>query len=348
MSAAGDAMKFRTSLAFFTTLTLLALPFTLIAADGTETLAALKMRYRRTAKIPYPENNPYSKAKAELGKTLFFDPIMSGSKKISCATCHKPNLAWGDGLPHAIGADPKGLLIRSPTLVDVAFSEPLGWDGKFADIESVTFSPITSPSNMNMPEDQLIGRLQAIPGYQHAFKRAFGDKKIDRERVEMALATYERTIVAGRASFDRWIMGDNHAISAQAKRGFVIFNGKAHCADCHSGPSFTDGSFQDIGIGVGEDIGRAKFFKNSEKLRYAFKTPTLRDVAKRAPYMHDGSIPTLEAVIDHYNKGGIDRPSRSPSIKPLFLTKDEKADLIAFLKTLTGTSPPVKLPVLPR
>jgi cytochrome c peroxidase len=143
-------------------------------------------------------------------------------------------------------------------------------------------------------------------------------------------------------------MGDKAAISAAAKRGFQIFNGKAHCSNCHSGPSFTDGSFQDIGTAVDDDIGRGRLFPTSERLRYAFKTPTLRDVARRAPYMHNGSVATLQDVIELYNKGGIDRPSRSPLIKPLLLTAREKEDLIAFLQTLTGSSLPVKIPALPR
>ena len=153
-----------------------------------------------------------------------------------------------------------------------------------------------------------------------------------------------RSIHSTQAPFDRWIMGDETAVSTSAKRGFAIFNGKGNCAQCHSGWSFTDGSFHDIGIGKGKDIGRGVFFPTSVKLRYAFKTPTLRNVAERAPYMHDGSVATLEAVIDLYNQGGVDRPSRSELIHPLGLSADEKADLIAFLKTLSGDSEVVSLP----
>ena len=137
--------------------------------------------------------------------------------------------------------------------------------------------------------------------------------------------------MSGDAPFDRWIKGDEHAIDNAAKRGFDLFNGKAHCAACHTGWAFSDSSFHDIGVARGDDIGRGRLFPTSEKLRYAFKTPTLRDVARRAPYMHDGSVATLSEVIDLYNKGGIDRPSRAEDIKPLGLTAQEKADLIAFL-----------------
>jgi cytochrome c peroxidase len=144
------------------------------------------------------------------------------------------------------------------------------------------------------------------------------------------------------------VKGDATAISPAAKRGFDLFNGKAGCANCHSGASFTDGSFQDIGTANGNDIGRARLFPSSNKLHYAFKVPTLRDVARRAPYMHDGSVPTLEAVIDLYDNGGIDRPSRSELIHPLGLTPQEKTDLIAFLQTLTGAPRSFDVPVLPR
>ncbi len=338
----------RTGVAFFVAFLLFGLPLTLIAAEGQSSLALIRASYRRPATIPFPDSNPYTDTKSALGKMLFFDPRLSGSRTLSCATCHVPSLSWGDGRARARGEDPAGMSIRSPTLIDVAFSEPLGWDGKFKDSEAVTFNPIASPINMNLPESELVARLSAVPGYVVAFAGAFGDGTVTKPRIEQALATYERTIVATRAPFDRWVMGDEQAISAKAKRGFQIFNGKAHCSSCHSGPSFTDGSFQDIGTAVGDDIGRGRLFPTSEKLRYAFKTPTLRDVARRAPYMHDGSVATLEDVIELYNKGGIDRPSRSPLIKPLSLRADEKAALIAFLQTLTGSSPPVHVPALPR
>jgi cytochrome c peroxidase len=309
--------------------------------------AEIRASYRRPTTVPFPEGNPYSAAKAALGQQLFFDPLLSRSRTVSCATCHDPSLSWADGRSRAIGEDPKGLPLRSPTLIDVAFSEPLGWDGKFRDIEAVTFGPITGRANMNLTEAELIDRLSAAPAYGDAFATAFGDSAITRPRIEAALATFQRTIVAGESPFDRWIMGDEAAISAPAKRGFEIFNGKARCSSCHSGPSFTDGSFQDIGTATDDNIGRGRLFPTSLKLRYAFKTPTLRDVARRAPYMHDGSLATLEQVIELYDKGGMDRPSRSPSIRPLFLTADEKSDLIAFLQTLTASSPTVPFPEVP-
>lgn len=302
--------------------------------------------YRRPASVPFPDNDPYTAAKSELGRELFFDPIFSDSRTRSCATCHNPSLSWADGLPHAVGAG--SMRIRSPTLIDIAWVPRLGWDGKFRNIESVAFGPITAAANMNLPEPKLIERLSAVPGYVQGFARAFPDGSINRHNIESALATYERTIVSETAPFDRWVAGDESAIDAAAKRGFELFNGKAHCAACHSGWAFTDGSFHDIGTATGEDVGRGRLFPSSKKLRYAFKTPTLRDAARRGPYMHDGSVPTLEAVLELYDKGGIDRPSRSETIVPLHLRVQEKADLVAFLGTLTETPRPVPVPILPR
>ncbi len=189
---------------------------------------------------------------------------------------------------------------------------------------------------MNLQEDALIARLAAVPGYLAAFAGAFEDHAITRPNIEMALATFERGIVSAEAPFDRWAAGDEQAIGAPAKRGFELFNGKGRCAGCHSGWAFSDASFHDIGVAQGADIGRGKLFPTSVKLLYAFKTPTLRDVARRAPYMHDGSVPTLDAAIELYNHGGIKRPSLSELIRPLSLTDGEKSDLVAFLETLTS------------
>ena len=323
-----------------------ALPLALLAKAPDGPAPGRASEYRRPSAIPFPQGNPYSEAKAALGEKLFFDPLLSGARSRSCATCHNPSLSWADGLPRAIGE--KQLALRSPSLIDVAFTDILGWDGKFEDLESVAFGPITNPANMNLTEPELISRLSAIPGYVDAFRLAFGEPVITRRRIELALATYERTIVAGQSPFDRWIMGDETAIGPAAKRGFAIFNGKAHCTGCHSGPSFTDGSFHDIGTAREDDVGRGRLFPTSEQLRYAFKTPTLRDVARRAPYMHDGSVATLEDVIELYDKGGVDRPSRSSQIKPLSLSAGEKADLVAFLQTLGGYTRSAEVPALPR
>jgi cytochrome c peroxidase len=310
---------------------------------------ALQEDYLRPAEIPFPTSNPYSDEKYKLGRTLFFDPILSRTEIRSCASCHNPGLSWADGRPRAIGEQGQQLPTRTPTLLDVAWTPKLGWDGHFRDLEGVAFGPITATDNMDLTEQELIERLSAIPGYLVAFKAAFGgEADITRRKVELALATFERTIVSDEAPFDRWIKGDETAIGESAKRGFDLFNGKGNCAACHSGWAFTDASFHDIGSAINDDIGRGRLFPTSVKLQYAFKTPTLRDVARRAPYMHDGSVPTLAAVVELYNRGGIDRPSRDDAIHQLGLPENEQEDLIAFLYTLTGAPERVAFPELPR
>lgn len=310
--------------------------------------SAALAEFQRPEGIPFPPDNPYSEAKAELGRMLFFDPILSGSGTRACATCHSPGLSWGDGLPRAVGEAQKPLALRSPTLVNIAWIPVLGWDGKFRNLEAVTFAPMKNPNNMNRKEEDLLAALTAIPGYRAAFAMAFPDGAINHRNIELAIATFERTIVSGTTPFDRWVAGDERAIGEPAKRGFDLFVGKAGCAECHSGWNFTDAGFYDIGSAAESDIGRGNLVPTSPKLQHAFKTPSLRDVARRAPYLHDGSEPTLEAVIDLYDRGGVERPSRSELIKPLGLDAEERADLVAFLRTLTEEPGKFRFPILPR
>jgi cytochrome c peroxidase len=180
------------------------------------------------------------------------------------------------------------------------------------------------------------------------FARGYPGEPIATTTVAKAIATFERQIVSGTAPFDRWAAGDDGAISTEAERGFELFNTKGGCATCHTGWRFTDDSFHDIGV-PGVDRGRGAMLPGIEAMQHAFKTPTLRSVAGRAPYMHDGSVATLEDVVDLYDKGGLEgRPSLSPEIKPLHLTSDEKQALVVFLRTLTSVDTPVAIPVLPR
>jgi cytochrome c peroxidase len=321
-----------------------------LAAGAEKSSAPEKWRalYKRPAEIPFPASNPYSESKAKLGKMLFLDPILSGSQTRSCASCHSPSLSWTDGLALAVGEKQKPLALKSPTLLNIAWIEPLGWGGHFRTLESVAFGPINSPGNMNANEKLVIQRLSAIPGYVHAFDMAFGAGPVTKKKIEDAVATFERTIVSADAPFDRWVNGDDHAIGDDAKAGFVLFNSKARCSSCHTGWLFTDNSFHDIGVARAADMGRGKLFPKSVKLKHAFKVPTLRDAARRAPYMHDGSLKDLHAVVDLYNRGGVNRPSRSAQIVPLHLTEREKKELIAFLDTLTSPSKPATVPALPR
>jgi len=304
--------------------------------------------YRLRAPVAQPEHNRSTPERVELGKLLFFDPRLSRSGVTSCATCHNPALAWGDGLALGVGDGMKTLGRRTPTLLNVAWSELFFWDGRAASLEEQALGPIASPDEMNLPLDQLTARVAAIPGYQQAFRSAYPDETISPQTIGKAIAAFERTIVSQTAPFDRWAAGEEGAISDAAKRGFALFDGEAQCSKCHSGWRFTDDAFHDIGV-PGEDRGRGKLLPQIGAVQFAFKTPTLRNVDRRAPYMHDGSEATLEAVIELYALGGrAKRPSLAPEITPLALSAQDKSDLVAFLKTLTSDDALVALPALPR
>jgi cytochrome c peroxidase len=305
----------------------------------------IKKDFVRPAVVPFPADNPYDERKVHLGQMLFFEPRLSGSKWVSCASCHNPGLSWGDGLPRGIGTDMKTLGRRSPTILNMAWSNLVMWDGRKTSLEDQAFGPVTSPAEMNGTIEGAIERIGGIDAYQTAFKTIFGDEGVSARTIPLVIASYERSIVSGEAPFDRWIAGDETAISAEAKRGFDSFTGKGKCTGCHTGWNFTDDGFHDIGL-PDADIGRGEWLK-IESMQHAFKTPTLRDADRRGPYMHDGSLVTLADVVDQYDRGGIKRPSLSNMIEPLHLTAIEKQDLLAFLGTLTGNNAPVIVPVLP-
>ena len=317
------------------------------AAQADHSIAELRNEYKRPPVIAFPSDNPYTPQKMLLGKKLYFDTRLSGGNVLACATCHNPGYGWGDGQPKGIGHGMNVLGRRSPTIINAAYLQILMWDGRAGSLEEQALGPIQADVEMHLPLDQLMARLKGIPEYGPLFESAFGQKDIQPSMVAKAIATFERTVVSGRAPFDQWVAGDEKAISEEAKRGFVTFNTKARCAECHGSWRFTDDSFHDIGL-PGDDIGRGKFLPDVVKMQHAFKTPGLREIARRAPYMHDGSIATLEAVVDHYDEGGVARESRSDLMKPLQLSSQEKADLVAFMKTLTSDVGPVSVPVLPR
>jgi cytochrome c peroxidase len=336
-------MNLNRSLAIFLVL-LSAGPMAAAAAEPRSRDIAMKDFVRPEA-TPFPVSNPYEERKAHLGQMLFFEPRLSGSKWISCASCHNPSLSWGDGLPRGIGDGMKTLGRRTPTILNLAWADLVMWDGRKTGLEDQAFGPITTPAEMNGTIDEAVSRISAIDAYQKEFKKVFGDEGISARTIPLAIATYERTIVSGKAPFDRWINGDETAISDEAERGFDVFVGKGNCVACHSGWNLTDNGFHDIGL-PDKDIGRGAWLK-IQSMQHAFKTPTLRDVDRRGPYMHDGSVATLADVIDHYDSGGVVRASLSDEVKPLHLTAAEKQALLVFLGTLTGDNPPVTLPVLP-
>jgi cytochrome c peroxidase len=307
----------------------------------------LKATYKRPTKIEFPKSNPYTPEKAALGKALYFDTRLSGGNVLSCATCHNPGFGWGDGLAKGVGNEMKQLGRHSPTIVNAAWGSIFFWDGRAGSLEEQALGPIQSGAEMNLPLDKLQERLVGIQEYKALFEAAFPGQSMSPPLLAKAIATYERTVVSNPSPFDNWVDGQESAISEAAKRGFVLFNDKAKCSSCHNGWTFTDDAFNDIGL-PGDDIGRGKYLPNVIKMQHAFKTPGLREITRRAPYMHDGSLQTLEAVVDHYDKGGIDRPSRSDLIKPLGLTAQEKSDLVAFLKSICADQDPTTVPVFPR
>jgi len=310
-------------------------------------LARMTASYQRTASIPSPQDNPTTEAKVNLGKKLFFDPRLSGSGAISCASCHNPSFGWQDALPTAVG-DHGGVLGRhTPTILNTAWAEPLFWDGRADTLEQQATGPMLANAEMAGSKDKVVATISTVPEYRDGMAKLFPKDPYTIENVAKLLAAYERTIVSGEAPFDRWIKGDVNAISDGAKRGFVLFNTKGNCASCHSSWRFTDDGFHDIGL-PGSDIGRAKIMSTLPIFDHAFKTPTLRNIAERAPYMHDGSVKTLEAVVDHYDHGFIQRASLSDQVKPLHLTAQDRADLVEFMKALTSKDSAVSVPVLPR
>ncbi|HET6150759.1 MAG TPA: cytochrome c peroxidase [Polyangia bacterium] len=304
----------------------------------------LKTKYRRA---PLRTAAP-SAAHVELGRTLFFDPRLSRASCMSCATCHNPGFSWGDGLPRAVGHGMKTLGRRTPTVLNIGWAEAFFWDGRAETLEQQALGPIAAAGEMNLPHGEMIKRLENIAGYKPLFSAAFGDTNVTKEKVAIAIADFERTIVSTDAPFDRWLAGEKAAIPTSAKRGFALFNGKADCAKCHAGWRFTDDSFHDIGA-LGDDVGRATLLPGLESMDHAFKTPTLRDVALRAPYMHDGSEGTLEQVIELYDKGGrVRRPGLATEVHPLQLTAQDKRDLVDFMLTLSSPPKSVAVPSLPR
>jgi cytochrome c peroxidase len=307
-------------------------------------LKAIKADYRRPAARPV-EN----KALADLGRNLFFDTRISASGKTSCASCHFPELGYVVADAHPINDSGKPTSRKSQPLIGLGHAGKtlVGWDGRSATLEAQAKSSIATGS-MSMRETStpvsveiIEERVKSDSGYAAKFNAALPGRPIDVDAIATALAAFERTLEPAITPFDRWVAGDETAISAAAKRGFALFNGKAACVACHNGWRFTDDQFHDIGTTT-TDQGRGKAAKD-ETLNFAFKTPTLRSVALRAPYMHNATLATLDDVMRHYEKGGIDRPSRSPLLVPIQLSDAERHDLVVFMNTLTGNGEGSKL-----
>lgn len=293
--------------------------------------------------IPWPVDNHYDHKKADLGRLLYFDKRLSSDGTVSCASCHSIPRVFSDGKKVSIGINGQSGTRHSPTLVNVAYQKHYFWDGRAASLEEQCKGPLGNPKEMTLAKNvheahmQCQDRICKIAGYRQLFKEAFDTNECNINDIAKAVATFERTILSGNAPYDRYIAGDKTAMTAQQIEGMRIFKSSG-CANCHFGYNFTDGRFTNIGVGMDvkqPDLGRYEITKDAKDWG-AFKIPTLRETAKSAPYMHDGSQQTLEEVIDYYDKGGIPNKNLHPLMKPLHLTAADKAALKSFLEALSG------------
>lgn len=322
--------------------------------------------------VPVPPENPQTSEKIELGKKLFFDRRLSGDGTMSCATCHNPDQAFTDGLDISLSYPTTKNWRNAPTLINVAFSRYLFWDGRAKSLEDQALFPMMSAFEMNQNLDFLEEELRSVPEYVEAFKRVFGGE-ITKERIAMAIASFERTLVSRNAPIDRFLKGDHNALSAEAKKGYEIFTGKGRCSECHYGVNLSDDKFYALNVpenkelekdprveatrrfvakvyhyedylNLKEDPGRYLITKDKRDWK-AFKTPTLREVSKTAPYMHNGVFKTLDEVIDFFDRGG---GPGNIVLKPLNLTSEEKGYIKKFLiEALTGKDLNIKVPDIP-
>ena len=285
--------------------------------------------------VPIPDDNPMTVAKVELGRKLYFDKRLSGDGQLACYSCHVCENGLTDGRPVAIGAFGKNIGRSAPTMWNVGYHDSLYWDGRAPSLEKQALGA-WGGGNMGAKPDSIVASLHGDGEYAAAFRAVFGGEMTP-PRVTQALAAYMRTILCTDTAYDRFERGDTHALSAAAQRGWEIFRGKAACGTCHAGALFSDLLYHNVGIGLDRnppDPGRFKVTKH-ESARSAFKTPTLRDIARSAPYFHDGSVATLEEAVDLMASGGIDNPHLDPLLRDRQLTDAEKSDLVEFLKGLT-------------
>jgi cytochrome c peroxidase len=300
--------------------------------------------------VPIPSGNPPTEATVALGRRLFYDVRLSSDASLSCASCHSPTEGFADRRRHSIGFGGKSGSRNAPTVLNAAYSPRQFWDGRASTLEDQAGGPIANPIEMNQTHDVCASTIDSDPTYKAAFIKAFGPGPVTIGKLEAAVASFERTLISGNSRFDRYEYGgDKSALSAAEIRGLAIFRDetKGDCASCHSIDSkyalFTDGKFHNIGVGVndeGEPTDLGRFTEtHAEADKGAFKTPTLRNIAITAPYMHDGSLKTLKDVVDFYAGGGNSNPYLDPKIKTIHLTGEERADLTAFLNSLTGDSP---------
>jgi len=287
--------------------------------------------------VSYPESNPYQKAVENLGKQLFFDPRLLGDRTLSCAACHYPGTGWSDPLSNK-SREGQAMDRNTPALINVAFQERFFWDGRGTTLEGAIKTHLKELS-VKMAD------IPALPSaYQQKFQHAFGSTAITSDNIANAIANFLRTIVVNDSPFDHWVAGDKSAISQSASKGFLLFTGKAKCAECHNAPNFSDSKFHNTGINS-LDPGHFDVTGNP-KDRNRFRTASLRQVSRTPPYMHNGSKNSLMDVIEFYNHGG-DRHGAGNELTALELSEQEEHELLDFLMSLTGSNTSIAVPELP-
>jgi cytochrome c peroxidase len=300
--------------------------------------------------LPVPKSNPITAQKVALGRNLFYDKRLSSDNTVSCASCHNPLLGFTDGSMHSTGVGGKTGKRNAISILNAAYDPVQFWDGRAATLEAQVGTPMEDPDEMNQPHAITVTKLEEDAAVQKQFDAAFGPGPITIGKIQKAIASFERMLISGNSAFDRYEYGgDKTALSATAIRGLAIFRDKdkGNCATCHTIDShyalFTDGKFHNTGEGVDDegnltDAGRfAETKVNAD--RGAFKTPTLRNVAESAPYMHDGKLKTLNDVVQFYEGGGNSNPYLDKDMKPIHLSARDRADLVEFLKSLSGQPP---------
>jgi cytochrome c peroxidase len=283
-----------------------------------------------------PDDNPLTEARVQLGRKLFFDPILSADRTVACASCHQPAHGFAGSEARPRGVRGQRTARKAPTLFNRAYGTSFFWDGREATLEAQALRPIEDPAEMGSKLADVVQRLQANEDYKDRFTSAFADG-VTAANLGRALASFERVLLRGDSAVDRFRRkGEHTALTPAERHGLWLYESKGRCWNCHGGSNFTDERFHNTGVSWGKepsDLGRAVVTRRDED-RGKFKTPTLRGVALTAPYMHDGRLATLEDVVEFYNRGGGANPNLDPLMRPLELTKEEVADLVAFLKAL--------------
>ncbi len=287
--------------------------------------------------IAPPGENGYVPARTALGRRLFFDPILSVDRSVSCSSCHDPKHGWSDPRSLSRGVHGQTTLHHAPSLLNRVFGKRFMWDGRAETLEEQVLLPIENPLEMGLPLDEAVARLAAQPGYAKSFRDAYGSPP-DRRRLAFALAQFVRRLRIGNSPVDRFRRGEaDHGLTTEEKVGLWVFESRGRCWRCHSGGNFTDESFHNTGVGVRNQEpapGRFVWTKAPEDIG-RFKTPTLRGLVYTAPYMHDGSLATLEEVVAFYRRGGGPNRGLDPFVAPITMTDREANALVAFLKALS-------------